>query len=74
MRLEAVLTTQLKFDAITGVLLPQKISYNVQHEEEIEEMLEKYIKKKTNYQINYDQKGNAIFIKKEKSKKREQQE
>jgi len=56
------------------VLLPQKISYNVQHEEEIEEMLEKYIKKKTNYQINYDQKGNAIFIKKEKSKKREQQE
>lgn len=66
--------TQLKFDAITGELLAQKISYNVKHEEGVEEMLEKYIKKKTNYQINYDREGNAIFIKKEKSKKREQQE
>ncbi len=36
---------QLKFDAITGKLLPQKISYNVKHEEAIEEMLEDCVKK-----------------------------
>lgn len=36
---------QLKFDAKTGKLLPQKISYRVKHEEAIEEILEEYIKK-----------------------------
>lgn len=28
------------------------------------EMIHKYIKKETNFQIDYDSKGNAIFIKK----------
>lgn len=61
--------TQLKFDAITGELLPQKISYDVIHEEETEEMFEKYIKKKTNFQIDYNDEGNATFVKKEKNSK-----
>ena len=48
-----------------GDLIPQIINYEVKHEEETEEMLDKYLKKKTNFQIDYDKRGNAIFIKKE---------
>ncbi|HUS49142.1 MAG TPA: hypothetical protein VMZ91_03200 [Candidatus Paceibacterota bacterium] len=53
------------FDTKTGMLLPQKIKYIVKHEEETEEMLDRYLQKKTNFQIDYDSKGDAIFIKKE---------
>ncbi len=56
--------TQLKFDAITGELLPQKISYDVKHEEETEEMFEKYIKSECNFKVDYDNEANPIFIKK----------
>lgn len=56
--------TQLKFDK-DGVFIPQKINYKPKRDEETEEMLEKYIKKRTDFQIDYDRKGNAIFIEKE---------
>lgn len=62
--------SQLKFDK-NGVFIPQKISYKLKKDERTEEMLEEYIKKKANYQINYDHKGNAIFVKKERGNKGE---
>ena len=46
--------------------MPQIVKYDVKHEEEAEEMLEKYIKKKTDFQIDYDHEGNARFTKKRK--------
>lgn len=58
--------TQLKFDK-KGILIPQKIKYNVKHNERDKEFIDKYIKKKTNFQIDYDHKGNPIF--KEKNTK-----
>jgi len=59
--------TQLKFDK-KGCLIPQKIRYDVKHHERDEAFIDKYIKKKANFQIDYDHKGNPIF--KEKNKRR----
>lgn len=56
--------SQLKFDR-NGAFIPQRINFKIKKDERTEEMLEKYIKKKINFQIDYDGKGNAIFIKKE---------
>ena len=53
----------MKFNK-NGNLIPQIVKYEVKHEEETEEILDKYIKKKTDFQIDYDNEGNAIFIKK----------
>ena len=55
--------TQLKFDG-NGIFIPQRVNYKLTKDEEKEEMIDKYVKKKTNYQINYDHEGNAIFVKK----------
>lgn len=52
--------TQLKFDK-KGFLIPQKINYDVKHNEKDKELIDKYIKKKTNFRIDYDHKGNPIF-------------
>jgi len=49
-----------------GNLMPQKIKYKPKRDEETEEMVDKYIKRKINFQINYDNDGNSIFVKKEK--------
>jgi len=57
---------QLKSNAITGKLLPQKVNYSIKHEEEIEEMIDKYIKNDCNLKVNYDNEANPIFVKKEK--------
>ncbi len=55
--------TQLKFNK-KGLLIPQKISYKVKHNERDKEFIDKYLNGKTNFQINYDNKGNATFVKK----------
>jgi len=60
---------QSKFDASTGELLPQKVICNVKHEEETEEMIDKYVNNECNFQIEYDNESNPIFIKKEKEDK-----
>ena len=59
---------QLKFDR-NGVFIPQVIKIKVKRDELEEEIIEEYIKKKTNFQIDYDNKGNPIFVKKEKKNK-----
>ena len=59
---------QLKFDE-NGAFIPQRVNYNIKHEEEIEEMLENYLNNECNFQIKYDNKSNPIFIKKEKGGK-----
>lgn len=59
----------MKFDK-NGFLIPQKINYKPKKDEETEEMMEKYIKKKIDFQIDYDNEGNAIFLKKKKRLKR----
>ena len=64
--------TQLKFDE-NGVFIPQRINYKLKKDERTEEIIEKYLYEKSKFQINYDHEGNAIFVKREKSKKREQQ-
>ena len=38
---------------------------------EIKRKIEKYLQENSDFQINYDQKGNAIFVKREKNNKRE---
>lgn len=63
---------QIKFDK-NGVFTPQKINYQLKKDEEKEEMIEKYIKKKTNFQVDYDNKGNPIFKEKERIKKEEKE-
>lgn len=59
--------TQLKFDK-KGFLIPQKIRYDVKHKERDKEFIDKFIKKKTNFRIDYDHKGNPIFKEKNKEK------
>lgn len=49
-----------------GDLIPQIVKYKVKHEEATEEMLDEYIKKKTDFQIDYEHEGNARFTEKEK--------
>lgn len=56
---------QLKFDR-NGVFIPQRINYKLKKDEEKEEMIEKYIKRKTNFQVDYDNEGNPTFNKKGK--------
>lgn len=58
---------QLKFDK-EGVFIPQKINYDVKHNEKDEELIEKYIKNNCNFKIDYDNDANPIFIKKIKIK------
>ena len=60
--------TQLKFDK-KGIFIPQKIKYDIKHNERDKELIDKYLKKKTNFQTDYDNEGNAIFVKKEKNNK-----
>lgn len=60
--------SQLKFDK-NGVFIPQIIKFNVKRNELDEEMIEKYIKRKTNFQVDYDNEGNPIFVKKKKNNK-----
>lgn len=55
----------MRFDK-NGNLIPQRIKYKPKRDEETKEMIEKYIKKKTDSQIDYDNEGNATFIKKGK--------
>lgn len=57
--------SQLKFNR-NGVFIPQIVKLNIKRDELDEEIFEEYIKKKTDFQINYDNRGNPIFIKKEK--------
>ena len=57
--------SQLKFNK-NGVFIPQIVKINIKRNELDEEMIEKYIKEKINFQVNYDHKGNPIFIKKER--------
>lgn len=57
---------QLKFDKKTGNLSPQKVNYVIKHNELDNEMIDKYLQRKTDFSIDYDNEGNAIFIKKEK--------
>lgn len=59
--------TQLKFDK-KGVLIPQKIKFDVKHNERDKEFIDKYLKRKTDFQIDDDNKGNAIFVKKKNNK------
>ncbi len=59
---------QLKFNK-KGILIPQKISYDVKHNERDKELIDRHLKRKTDFQIDYDNEGNAIFVKKEKNNK-----
>ena len=59
---------QLKFNK-KGVLIPQKISYDVKHDERDKELIDIYLKEKIDFQIDHDNEGNAIFVKKEKNNK-----
>lgn len=60
--------TQLKFNK-KGCLIPQKIRYDVKHNERDKAFIDRYLKKKTNFQIDYNNEGNATFVKKEKNSK-----
>lgn len=55
--------TQLKFDE-NGVFIPQRINYKLKKDERTEEIIAKYLQEKSKFQINYDRKGNATFVKK----------
>lgn len=46
-----------------GFLITQKVSYSIKHDEMDEELIDKCLQKKTNFQIDYDHEGNAIFLK-----------
>jgi len=59
---------QVKLDK-NGVFIPKRVNYKLKKDEEKEEMIEKYLQKNSNFQINYDRKGNAVFIEKERIKK-----
>ena len=58
----------MKFDK-NGNLAPQKIKFNIVRNEVDEETISKYFQKKTNFQINYDNEGYAIFVKKGENNK-----
>jgi len=60
--------TQLRFDE-EGVLIPQKINYDIKHNERDREFIDEYIKKKTDFRIDYDHEGDPIFKEKNKIKK-----
>lgn len=55
----------MNFDK-NGKLLPQKVNYTINHSEPDEEMIEKYINKKCEFRIEFDNKGDPIFKKKGK--------
>ena len=59
--------TQLKFDG-NGGFIPQRVNYKLTKDEEKEEMIDKYVNNECNFQIEYDNKSNPIFIKKEEKK------
>jgi len=61
--------TQLKFDAKTGRLLPQKVRYEIKHSELDEETIEKYIKNECNFEVKCDNEGDLIFNEEIKIKK-----
>ena len=58
--------TQLKFDK-KGRLLRQTVNYRVKHDEQTEDLIEKYINDKCDFQPEFNEKGEAILGKKEKS-------
>lgn len=60
--------TQLRFNE-EGILIPQKINYDVKHDERDKEFIDEYLKERSDFLIDYDNKGNAIFVKKEKNNK-----
>ena len=57
--------TQLKFSK-KGRLLRQTVNYKVKHDEETEDLIEKYINDKCDFRIEFNEKGDAILRKKEK--------
>lgn len=59
---------QIKFDK-NGFFIPQIVKLNIKRNELDEGMFEEYIKKKTEFQINYDHKGNPIFKEKKINRK-----
>ena len=58
--------TQLKFDK-KGILIPQKINYDVKHDERDKE----FIDNECNFEIKYNKKGDFKFIEKNKKKTKE---
>lgn len=55
----------MKFDK-NGNLIPQKIKFDIKHDELDEDVFDKYITDECNFKIKYDKKENATFVKKEK--------
>jgi len=61
---------QLKFNK-EGKLIPQKISYDVKHNERDKEFIDEYVKDECNFEIKYNNKGDFKFIKKNKKTTKE---
>lgn len=59
----------MKFDK-NGNLIPGKIKYKISHDKIDEEIINNYIQKECNFEIEYDNKENAIFKKKKTKKSR----
>ena len=55
----------IKFDS-NGNITSQKVNYKIRHEEETEDLIEKYITNKCNFDIKFDEKGDVTFKEKEK--------
>lgn len=56
---------ELEFNK-NGRLIPQRIKYVITHEEETQDIIDKYINNSCNFQIGFDKKGNPVFKEKEK--------
>ena len=60
---------QLRFDK-NGVLIPQKIRYDVKHDERDKEIIDGFIKDKCNFKIKHNSEGDPEFNEKNKKEKR----
>lgn len=55
--------TQLKFDK-KGFLIPQRINYDIKHNERDKELINKYIENECNFKTEYNNKGEPKFVEK----------
>lgn len=52
-----------------GSLIPQKINYDIKHNERDKEFIDEYMKNKCNFEIKYNNKGDFKIIEKNKEEK-----
>lgn len=54
---------QLRFNK-EGFLVPQRVSYDIKHNEKYIELIDKYIRDECDFRVKYNDKGEPRFIKK----------